>query len=212
MITFIRSHKLPAAVLSGATTVGLLAALAVLGAFSGSASALELPPVAKKMQAFTAPPIPEGAIPANVRAGLDRLPDPERHGSFVASEVRLLRQGLGANRVGLYAAPTTAGVVCFIVSEQTYVGTCAAEFSQTQGDIVPALYFGEDVPFTVAGLASDDVKRVRVVTESETYVANLGKNAFFWQSDSDAVTRETLLRLLVEQVDGSVIAVDTPRA
>ena len=125
-------------------------------------------------------------------------------------EARRLRGNLGTNHVALFAAPTSGGVVCFLVDERTYVGSCASEFSRAQGSIAVALYYGEGVPFTVAGLASDDVKGVSVVVGGQPRAASLENNVFFWQSDSAAVTRDSLDGLRVVQADGTSIALATP--
>lgn len=210
MIRGARAHRLQLAAIAMVAAFGCVTALVMLGATSRSASAVELPPVAKKMRAFGAPPLQESALPSNVRVALDRLPDLEIHGSARLNQVRLLRQHLGTHRVGLYALPTSEGAVCFIVNEQTYYGTCTAEFSLGQGNLLTALYLAEEVPFTIAGLASDDVTSVSAVVDGQTRTVSLKKNVFFWQSDSIDVTRENLDELRVEQSDGSSITVDTP--
>lgn len=210
MMTESRSHNRTVALLAFAAAVGALAALAVLGAFSRSASAFELPPVAKKMRAFTAPPLQQATVPPNLRTGLDRLSDPQSTGSAILTEVRLLRDNVGVNRVGVFAVPTTGGAVCLLVNERTYVATCAPEFSRRQGNLVIALYSGEGVPFTVAGLASDEVKSVAVEVNGHAQQSTLENNVFFWQSESESVTRESLNAIRAEQVDGSMITVDTP--
>jgi hypothetical protein len=210
MIAALRSHKVAAAGLCMAAGLGTLGTLVVLGLFSGSASALELPPVARQMRAFAAPPLQPGALPANVVTGLQRMADPGTQGAPVLGEARRLRGDLGANRVGLFAVPTTGGVVCFLVNEKTYVGSCASEFSRAQGNVAVTLYYGEGVPFTVAGLASDDVKAVSVVVGGQPRAASLENNVFFWQSDSPAITRDSLDELRVEQADGSSVSIATP--
>lgn len=210
MIETLRSHKVAAAGVCMAAGLGILGTLVVLGLLSGSASAVELPPVAKEMRAFAAPPLQPGALPANVATGLERMADPRTHGAPILGEARRLRGDLGANRVGLFAVPTTGGVVCFLVNERTYVGSCASEFSRAQGNVAVALYFGEGVPFTVAGLASDEVKGVSVVVNGQPRAASLENNVFFWQSDSATVTRDSLNELRVEQAGGSSITVATP--
>lgn len=210
MMAALRSHKVAAAGLCMAAGLGILGTLAVLGLFSGSASAVELPPVARQMRAFAAPPLQPGALPANVATGLERMADPRTHGAPILGETRRLRGDLGANRVGLFAVPTTGGVVCFLVNENPYVGSCASEFSRAQGNVAVALYFGGGVPFTVAGLASDEVTGVTVVVDGQPRAASLKNNVFFWQSDSATVTRESLNELRVEQADGSSITIATP--
>ncbi len=72
------------------------------------------------------------------------------------------------------------------------------------------LYLAEEVPFTIAGLASDDVTSVTAIVDGQTRTVSLKKNVFFWQSVSMDVTRENLDELRVEQSDGSSITVDTP--
>jgi hypothetical protein len=192
-----------------AAGLGILGTLVVLGLFTGSASAVELPPVARQMRAFAAPPLQPGALPATVPTGLQRMADPRVHGVPILEETRRLRGDLGANHVGLFAAPTTGGVVCFLIDEETYVGSCASEFSRAQGNVAAALYYGEGVPFTVAGLASDDVKAVSVVVSGRPQAASLENNVFFWQSDSAAIDRDSLEELRVQQADGSSVTVAT---
>jgi hypothetical protein len=126
------------------------------------------------------------------------------------AEIRLLRDNVGANRVGVYAAPTAGGAVCFLVSERTYVATCAPEFTPAQGNVAASLYFGEGVPFTVAGLASDEVKSVAVSVNGSGQQAALENNVFVWQSQSESITRDSLDKISVEQIDGSWITVETP--
>jgi hypothetical protein len=210
MIAALRSHKVAAAGLCMAAGLGILGMLVVTGVFSGSASAVELPPVARQMHAFAAPPLQPGALPANVATGLERMADPRSHGAPMLGEARRLRGNLGTNHVALFAVPTSGGVVCFLVNERTYVGSCASEFSRAQGNVAVALYFGEGVPFTVAGLASDEVKGISVLVNGERRVASLENNVFFWQSDSAAVTRDSLDGLRVVQADGTSIALATP--
>jgi hypothetical protein len=125
-------------------------------------------------------------------------------------EVRLLHDNLGATRVGLFAAPTERGAVCFLINERTYSGTCASEFPSEHGNLVISLYWGEGVPFTVAGLASDDVRSVSVVVDGQAQRSVLRNNVFFWQSDSENVTRESLDEIRAEQSDGSTVTVNTP--
>ncbi len=209
MMTTLRSSRV-AALVAFAAAVGVLATLAVLGAFSGSASAFELPPVAKQMRAFEDLPLRSDALPANVRAGLDRLSDPRSYGSPVPGQVRLLRDNLGINHVGVFAVPTTGGAVCFLVNERTYVATCAPEFSRAQGNLVISLYSGEGVPFTVTGLASDEVASVSVIVDGNPQPATLGNNVFFWQSDSKTVIRDSLDEIQAQMADGATITVDTP--
>ena len=160
------------------------------------------------MRAFTAPPLQQVSLPPNVRAGLDRLS--QSNGSAIPGEVRLLRENLGVNRVGLFAVPTTGGAVCFLVNERTYLGTCAPEFSRAQGNLVFSLYSGEGVPFTVAGLASDEVETVTVVVNGHAQRSTLKNNVFFWQSESENITRDSLNEIHAEQADGSTITVNTP--
>lgn len=114
------------------------------------------------------------------------------------------------NRVGVYAALTARGAVCFLVNERTYVATCAPESSRTQGNVVAALYFAEGVPFTVAGLASDEVTSVTVSVNGSAQKSTLENNVFFWQSQSESITRDSLHEIQVEQIDGSWITVNTP--
>jgi len=206
----LHSHKVAVTGLCMAAGLGIAGTLVVLGLFSGSASAVELPPVARQMRAFSAPPLQPGALPANVATGLERMADPRSHGAPILGETRRLRGDLGANRVALFAAPTMGGVVCFLVNEKTYVGSCASEFSRAQGSIAVALYYGERVPFTVAGLASDDVKGVSVVVGGRPRAASLENNVFFWQSASPDVTRDSLEEIRVEQADGSSVTIATP--
>jgi hypothetical protein len=208
-MTELRSPKVVAAGCMAAG-LGVLGTLVVLGLLSGSASAVELPPVARQMHAFAPPPLQPGALPTNVATGLERMADPRSHGAPMLGEARRLRGNLGTNHVALFAAPTSGGVVCFLVDERTYVGSCASEFSRAQGNVAVALYFGEGVPFTVAGLASDEVKGISVVVNGERRVASLENNVFFWQSDSAAVTRDSLDGLRVVQADGTSIALATP--
>jgi hypothetical protein len=209
-IAVLRSHKVAAAGVCVAAGVGILGALVVLGLLSSSASAVELPPVAKEMRAFATPPLQPDALPANVATGLERMADPRSHGAPILGEARRLRANLGSSHVGLFAVPTTGGAVCFLVNERTYVGSCASEFSRAQGNVAVALYFGEGVPFTVAGLASDEVTGVSVVVNGQPRAASLENNVFFWQSDSAAVSRDSLSELRVEQAGGTVITVATP--
>jgi hypothetical protein len=199
MMAVLRAHKVAVAGLCMAAGLGILGTLVVLGLFSGSASAVELPPVARQMRAFAAPPVQPEALPANVATGLERMADPRTYGAPILGETRRLRGDLGANRVGLFAVPTTGGVVCFLVNERTYVGSCASEFSLAEGNVAVALYYGEDVPITVAGLASDDVKRVSVVVDGRPRPASLKNNVLFWQSDSAVITRGSLDELRVGQ-------------
>lgn len=210
MIAVLRSHKVAATGLCLAAGLGILGTVVVIGLFSGSASAIELPPVARQMRAFAAPPLPPAALPANVATGLQRMSDPRTQGAPILGETRRLRANLGVSRIGLFAVPTTGGVVCFLVNEKTYVGSCASEFSRAQGNVAVALYYGEGVPFTVAGLASDDVKGVSVVVGGQPRAASLENNVFFWQSDSPAATRDALDELRVQQADGSSVTIATP--
>lgn len=204
------SPKVAVAGVTLAAGIGTLAAVVLLAVFSGPASAVDLPPVARQMHAFTAPPLRPGALPLNVRAGLQGLADPASQGSPRFDQARLLREGLGVNRVGLYAVPTTGGVVCFLINERTYAATCASEFSSGQGRVAAMLFSGEGTPFTVAGLAPDSVEGVSVVVNGQVRTASLRDNVFFWQSDSPSITRESLDELRVTRDDGSSLTVDVP--
>lgn len=79
----LRSHTRAAALLAFGAALAALLALAVLGAFSGSASGLDGPAVATKIRAFAAPPLQPASVPENVRAGLKALSSPESYGSVV---------------------------------------------------------------------------------------------------------------------------------
>jgi hypothetical protein len=198
-----------AAVLLAFAAAFALFALVVRSALSASASGVDGPPVTR-ISAFAAPPVGRAVLPQNVRVGLDGLSNRKSHGDVVLADARLLGHKLGINRVSVYAAPTTEGAVCVLFDERTYVATCASEFSSAQGNLISALYWGEGVPFTVAGLAADEVESVTVVLNGEARPASLSNNVFFWQSESANVSRESLDQIRAEQINGSTITVDTP--
>ena len=188
-----------------ALVVGLaLAALATTSRTGSAEAVTNLPPAAEEMRAFNAPALPTAAVPPVVAAEERSLPDSANLGEAVAGETRLLRSGLGKNRVRIYAFPTTKGGVCTVVTEATTIATCVPKFFPHQGYTGWSLYSGPSTPQTIAGIAADSVTAVEVVVNSRRVDADLKGNSFFWQSEDPALERKAVTALVVQQADGRV--------
>ena len=167
---------------------------------------MRLPAVADEMRAFNQPPLPRGEVPEVIRRAEESL-GRAGHGGVVEGQTRRLAAGLGRNRVGIFAFPTTGGAICFVVSERTYAATCVDSFSRAAANVRPIVYSGEDAPVTVAGLATDGVRSVAVIVDGTAEDAALRGNAFYWQAE-DGVTRDDVDRLSVRQASDEVLTVD----
>ena len=193
------------AAVAGAALIGAVLAAAVTT--GDRATAVRLPAVAHEMRAFDEPPLPRGEIPGVVeqaQANLGRA----GHGAVVDGQTRRLAAGLGRNRVGIFAFPTTGGAICFVVSEQTYAATCVDSFRRSAANVRPLIYAGEGAPVTVAGLARNGVRSVKVLVRGAPEDAAIRGNAFYWQSREAGVTRGDVDALHVRQADGEVLTVN----
>jgi hypothetical protein len=204
-------HSTSKRVLVGVIAVLVVAAAVLLSAavFGGSAEAVELPPVAQQMGVFAGPPVPDTELPPVVRAAQANH-NRRGPGVIIPGQTRRLADGLGINRVGIYALPTTGGHVCFVVSEGTYAATCVDSLERDLGNVQWVNYSGETMPQTIAGIASDSARDVKVIVTGEAQKATLSRNSFFWQGEA-GVKREDITALLVRQVNGDVVTVDISR-
>jgi hypothetical protein len=201
-------HSRPTRALVG-VAVAILAtasALIAIGRLGEPAEAVELPPVAHQMQAFRNPPIADALLPEVVQDAQNNL-NRTGPGAVMRGQTRILASGLGTNRVGVYAVPTTGGAVCYVVSEATYGLSCVDLFERRTGNVQWMHYSGPGVSQTVTGIATDAVTDVKVVVNGVPHDAILRRNAFFWQAGA-GVRREDIEALLVRQADGDVIERD----
>lgn len=198
------------AIVGAAVTILLGAsALVATGRLGESAEAVELPPVAHQMRAFSNRPLADAGLPGVVQQARDNL-NQRGPGQVMPGEARLLASGLGKNRVSVYALPTTGGAVCVVVSEVTYATTCVDSFERKTGNVQWINYSGTDVPQTITGVAADAAADVKVLVKGVSQDATLRRNAFFWQADT-SVTRDDIQALLVRQDDGTNVRVDLAR-
>jgi len=187
---------------------GAVAAAAVLGAFRDSATAVDLPPVARQMSAFTKQaPLNANAVPASVKQFEDSVTGRAGYGAARGDQVRLLARGLGRHGVSVYGFPTVGGAVCFVVDEATYVASCAPRFHADNGNVVYGTYSGLGTPQTVMGVAPDGVKAVSVVVNGAATSATLRNNVFFWQAP-DGVQASDITALRVRQANGTILTAD----
>jgi hypothetical protein len=186
---------------------GAVAAATVLGAFHDSATAVDLPPVARQMSAFTKqPPLSASAVPASVKQFEDMVTGRAGYGAARSDQVRLLARGLGRHGVNVYGFPTAGGAVCYVVEEATYVASCAPRFHADDGNVVYGTYSGLGTPQTVMGVAPDGVKAVAVVVKGAPVSATLRNNVFFWQAP-DGVQATDITALRIRQANGTSITV-----
>jgi hypothetical protein len=200
----VRSVKVALVVASLA--FGALAAATILGAFD-SASAVDLPPVAKQMSAFANQrALDASAVPASVKQFEDSVTARAGYGAARRDQVRLLARGLGRHGVSVYAFPTVGGAVCYVVDEATYVASCAPRFHADNGNVVYGTYSGLGTPQTVMGVAPDSVKGVSVVVNGAAMPATLTHNVFFWQAPA-GVQASDVTALRVRQANGETVTV-----
>jgi hypothetical protein len=202
--------RLAAFVVLASLAFGAVSAAALLGVFGGIAKAGDLPRAAQQMSVFKAEAMRDSALPKAVIQARDRLISKAGLGSVMPNETRLLGKKLGTNGVAAYAFASTEGAVCEVVAERASVSMCLPSglegFDGLPGGVAWGIYYGEGVPQTVYGLASDDVAGVQVVVDGLPYEATLTRNNFFWQGGSD-VSRESIQALVVRQVDGTDVRV-----
>jgi hypothetical protein len=203
----INTRSVKAALVLASLAGGAVAAAAILGAFRDSASAVDLPPVAKQMSAFAEQgALNPSAVPSSVKQFEDSVTGRAGYGAARGDQVRLLARGLGRHGVSVYAFPTVGGAVCYVVDEATYVASCAPRFHADNGNVVYGTYSGLGTPQTVMGVAPDSVKGVSVVVNGAATPATLRNNVFFWQAPA-GVQASDVTALRVRQANGTTVTV-----
>jgi hypothetical protein len=128
-------------------------------------------------------------------------------GEPLLNESRLLLADLGPQNARLYAVPTSTGKVCLVFSG----GLTGCEESFANSPMSWSLFdpdrLGSGEPFTLYGMAPDDVNRVQVAVEGVLHRALLKNNAFYYRlSDARALPQ----KIVVSFVDGTSETISLP--
>jgi len=182
-------------VAAASTAAGVLAAVGSNaqpppGVSAGVSSLERLSPVS------TLPPRVARFVEVAARA---RGMDPEQ----MKTRVRRLRSDLGKTGADLYAFESDTGAACFVLVGQ--VGLCP----QSASDGSPGLQWTigggyVDVPSSLVGIASDDVKKVDLTIDGADVRTSLQNNAVFAEYPRSG----KVAHITIERRDGSESSVD----
>lgn len=152
-------------------------------------------PAARQMRAFAAPRSAATAVPDPARGGLAQMPGVQ------IEHARQLISGIGTQGYAVSAAPTSNGGVC---TAGPVGGGCFPEFDSN--GIAFSTGMDNDGPASptdrelIAGVASDDVRRIDAVTNAGKLAVPLRNNAFIYEAPAVGVWADALE---VTFVDGS---------
>ena len=172
-------------------------------------------PVANALRIFSGSPSTGDRLPAAVAAsfaalvaGAATVDEDLRPGVPRLAAARLLLSGLGADSSAFYAAPTSKGQVCLVVTHGPEGCTDRLpDHGVTWGEFDPDR-LGSGDPIAVYGLAANDVVRVEVALGTRTERARLANNAFFFQPATPDAAGPTAL--IVTHRDGSAHRIPIP--
>jgi hypothetical protein len=182
-------------VAAASTAAGVLAAVGTTpkppaGVSAGVSSLHSLPPVT------SLPPRVGRFVEVAARA---RGMDPEQ----VKARVRKLRSNLGKTGADLYAFESDRGAACFILVGQ--VGLCPESATDGSPGLQWTIGGGYlDVPSSLVGIASDDVRRVALTIDGTDVRTSLQNNVVFAEYPRSA----KVARITIERRDGSHSSVD----
>jgi hypothetical protein len=180
---------------AASTAAGVLAAVGSAphpppGISAGVSSLERIPPVA------TLPPRVARFVDFAARA---RGMDPEH----AKTRVRKLRTHLGKTGADLYAFESSGGGACFILVGQ--VGLCPKRASDGSPGLQWTIGGGYlNVPSSLVGIASDDVKKIELTVDGADVPTSLQNNVVFAEYPQSA----KLARITIDRRDGSQSSVD----
>lgn len=172
-------------------------------------------PLAETLAVFsrmrrTADVLPPSAVAAFGALGdQDQVAAALRPGTPDAGRSRLLLADVGTWHGAFYAAPTSDGNVCYVVTGGP--ASCATGF--TQHFPVGAAIFDRDgfdggAPAAITGLVPDEVAGVTVVVNGARHAARVANNAYFYQLPADV--RGSPESLLIGYRDGTTLTMPLP--
>jgi hypothetical protein len=183
-----------------AACVGLAggaAAVAATGVIHRSDGPPSRGPAAGQMRAFAAPRSAATAVPEPAREGLAEMPGVQ------IDKARQLISGVGTQGYAVSAAPTSDGGVC---TAGPVGGGCFPEFDSN--GITFSTGMDNDGPASptdrelIAGVASDDVRRIDAATNAGKLRVPLRNNAFVYEAPAVGVWADALE---VTFADGSTV-------
>jgi hypothetical protein len=119
------------------------------------------------------------------------------------TRVRKLRSDLGKTHADLYAFRSDTGAACFVLVGQ--VGVCPASASDGSPGLQWTIGGGYlDVPGSLVGIASDDVKKVDLAIDGTDVRTSLQNNVVFAEYPRSG----KVARITIERRDGSQSSVD----
>jgi len=144
-------------------------------------------PAAQEMRALHAPPTPANTVPEPPREALADLP------GVRMEQARQLISGIGSRGFGVSAVPTVDGGVC--VATPTG-GGCFPEFNVNGISFSTGMNNdGRAMPTDrelIAGVASDEVRRIEAVTNTGKLRVPLRNNAFVYEAPAVGVWADAL--------------------
>jgi len=173
------------------------------------------PPLKESVSALSAPRRSEDVLPPAVESSARALvasagPDVPREllpGDLQLNESRLLLEHLGPRNVSFWAVPTASGNVCLLFDGGA--DGCADSFAYSP--VLWSLFdpdrLGSGEPFTVYGIAPDDVNRIDVAVDGVLHRTLLKNNAFYYRlPDARALPQ----RIVVSFADGTSETISLP--
>jgi hypothetical protein len=153
------------------------------------------------------PPVVESAARALVADAGPDVPRELLPGDLQLDESRLLLDHLGPRNASFWAVPTATGNVCLFFAGGDDGCADSFAYSPVLWSVFDPDRLGSGEPFTVYGIAPDDVNRIEVAVDGVLQRALLKNNAFYYRlPDAGALPQ----RIVVSFADGTSETISLP--